>query len=575
MKTSTSIQNALFFGCYSLLAVSCAPNSSGEPDDQPLSTTEISEDFSWSASNRGSLVIAVTASNELDPTGMSITLTDSEGRAVAHSLIENGEAHFDVVLPASIQLTATVNETGSSTSIDAMGNHSIEITSKDRPVSGVYKTSPPCSTCGFLAANASAESPVIPAATYRIVDASTVPDWQTTAPDDKIEIWSSGFNGVPSIEGNQFIEINANNYGDQGVYQEICAAPGSTIYWSLYHRGRDGVDSAIVKIGATTSTATVVDTLVNGNTAWGFHKGIYTVPAGQPVTVILFEALYTASGNTSIGNFIDALVVDCDADADGVPNSSDDYPTDPLRAYRIPFPTVGEQILGFEDLWPFKGDYDFNDLQAKHSGYFVKNADLEYVEGFFDISLDAIGAGLDNGIGILLRDAAGDSITTDVLSSVDEGSADAANRNGIIPTSDIFADLTTFYKNNGMGPSATPDTVGYAMSFLPGITGTLEPELYLFRTDDRTLEIHRPNILPTMAFDNARRGTFDDAGNFRSTDQLPWAIEIVSSTMYLPAREMIDITEAYPLFKSWAQSGGTTDVLWYTTPDQTKVFSFE
>src|SRR5699024_1453464 len=44
-----------------------------------------------------------------------------------------------------------------------------------------------------------------------------------------------------------------------------------------------------------------------GNTAWETYTGIYTVPAGQTVTRFGFEAVNTASGDISVGNFLDDI----------------------------------------------------------------------------------------------------------------------------------------------------------------------------------------------------------------------------------------------------------------------------
>ncbi len=51
-----------------------------------------------------------------------------------------------------------------------------------------------------------------------------------------------------------------------------------------------------------------------------------------------------------------------DADGDGVPNDEDDYPNDGDRAFDNYYPANGPGTLAYEDLWPGKGDYDFNDL---------------------------------------------------------------------------------------------------------------------------------------------------------------------------------------------------------------------
>ena len=155
--------------------------------------------------------------------------------------------------------------------------------------------------------NSGFEEPVIPAQSYKIVDESTVPGWETTADDDKIEIWSDGFHGVPAYEGNQFAEINANKIA--GLYQDINTTPDTNISWSIVHRGRSGTDHAGVYIGSAGGTLTKVTDMITDNTSWIIYNGTYQVPTGQTQTRIEFRAISTASGNDSVGNFIDDFIV--------------------------------------------------------------------------------------------------------------------------------------------------------------------------------------------------------------------------------------------------------------------------
>ncbi|MGG8496617.1 hypothetical protein ACQY1Q_09385, partial [Tenacibaculum sp. TC6] len=163
-----------------------------------------------------------------------------------------------------------------------------------------------CDECGCTVdpfINGSFEDHSFSVTTFRIVDESQVPGWDTTASDNQIEIWRSGFNGVPASNGDYFVELNANV--SSSLYQEYCTQPGDVISWSLDHRGRSGVDVAEVRIGGDLGTAAVQQTMSDGTSSWGSYSGTYTVPAGQTTTVIAFNAVSTASGSLSVGNFID------------------------------------------------------------------------------------------------------------------------------------------------------------------------------------------------------------------------------------------------------------------------------
>ncbi len=122
-----------------------------------------------------------------------------------------------------------------------------------------------------------------------------------------IELWKSGFDGVPSYEGNQHAEINAYVYGN--LYQDLQTTPGTVINYQFAHRGRSGVDTIDVLLGAPGATSSVTggSGFTTGNTAWKVYTGSYTVPAGQYITRFSFQALSSAGGVPSYGNFIDAI----------------------------------------------------------------------------------------------------------------------------------------------------------------------------------------------------------------------------------------------------------------------------
>lgn len=194
---------------------------------------------------------------------------------------------------------------------------------------GIYD-SEECSTdiCFEAIVNESFEDPVIPAATWRLRHESIVPGWLTTSTDGNIEFWSDNFQGVPAFDGNQFAELNATQ--NSALYQNLCLTPGTVMNWSFRHRGRAGTDVMRLRIGADLASATEQGTMSDDNTAWGLYTGTYTVPLGQINTVFIFEAVSTATGSLSVGNFIDDIKINIadvpvcqDTDNDGIPDSLD------------------------------------------------------------------------------------------------------------------------------------------------------------------------------------------------------------------------------------------------------------
>jgi uncharacterized repeat protein (TIGR01451 family) len=154
--------------------------------------------------------------------------------------------------------------------------------------------------------NPSFEAPILSTNTYQQLNDSKVPGWSTTATDRLIEIWKSGFNGVPAASGLQFAEINATQ--NAALYQDLPTTPGQTLTWGLSHRGRQGVDTMHVEIGPPGGPSNYSSgTISDGTSAWGRWSGSYTVPAGQFTTRFAFIADSTAGGNKSVGNFLDDI----------------------------------------------------------------------------------------------------------------------------------------------------------------------------------------------------------------------------------------------------------------------------
>lgn len=157
--------------------------------------------------------------------------------------------------------------------------------------------------------NGGFESPVLAPKTFKQINEASVPGWSTTASDRLIELWSDGFNKVAAPAGSQFAELNATQ--DSELFQVVPTVPGQELTWTLYHRAGAAAaigDTMSVRIGAAgvdpDSVTEFTDALSDG---WVLHTGIYVVPKGQTETRFGFASGRTASGNKSIGNFLDNI----------------------------------------------------------------------------------------------------------------------------------------------------------------------------------------------------------------------------------------------------------------------------
>lgn len=133
-----------------------------------------------------------------------------------------------------------------------------------------------------------------------------VPGWSTTATDKTIEIHRNGAIGVYAKDGYQYAELNANQVS--ALYQDIVTVPGEKIYWKVSHRGRMGLDTAIVEFGDPAGVLVKQQEMKDGNGTWRTYEGYYVVPDGQKQTRFQFHSVSAAGGNSAMGNFLDDVV---------------------------------------------------------------------------------------------------------------------------------------------------------------------------------------------------------------------------------------------------------------------------
>lgn len=143
---------------------------------------------------------------------------------------------------------------------------------------------------------------------------ANVPGWQST--DRSIEIWANGFRGVTSYEGTQHAEINAFINGT--LFQEVSGiAAGQQVGFEFAHRARVGTDVmnlAITDLGLDNVFGTPDDTvLFTQNYSATTVAWVFNTNAGEAPIITLgnnirfaYSAVSTGSGNSSVGNFLDA-----------------------------------------------------------------------------------------------------------------------------------------------------------------------------------------------------------------------------------------------------------------------------
>ncbi len=259
----------------------------------------------------------------------------------------------------------------------------------------------------------------------------------------------------------------------------------------------------------------------------------------------------------------DEVTVDPDTDGDGITDSNDEYPDDPDKAFEQFTPSkYGWGTLAFEDLWPFLGDYDFNDTAVNYRFLAVLNADNMAVQLDVHFEVTSDGAGLINALGIelesiapsLIESVTGTVLTQDFINVASNGVEQGQNRAVII----LFDD------NHGMLNVPTTVSIKFTTPITTNQLGLAPFNPFLIVNGDRSKEIHLPNRFRTTlgVNDASVEGVNRDTdGNYQTETGLPWAINIVHN--FKPPKENIPVNEAYNFFNEWAASGGTLFQDWY------------
>ena len=261
-----------------------------------------------------------------------------------------------------------------------------------------------------------------------------------------------------------------------------------------------------------------------------------------------------------------------DCDNDGVTDQFDEFPCDPLRAFSTSYPSkYGWGTLAFEDNWPFKGDYDFNDLVLKYRYTMINNAANFNVELLAKYTGAAGIANFKNGFGVGL------AIASNKISSVTGGrySENYINLNangteighGASYTAIIPFDnhkLLINGTNNGL------DTLNMKITFSPnsisGYQTAMPFNQFLISNGRRGHEVHLPGLginTNTLLANTSLFTTGDEGTNapYIDINNMPWALSFNEDFKF--PKEGVNITSAYLKFGDWASSGGSTFTDWY------------
>lgn len=302
------------------------------------------------------------------------------------------------------------------------------------------------------------------------------------------------------------------------------------------------------------------------------------------------DAIFYVTANpiesVDIGN-VPPVDTPADEDGDGISDTFDDFPLDPARAFQTN--SHSRSSLVFEDLWPQKGDYDFNDMVMDYNMFFHKNTEGKVSHVITEFTLQAVGAKRKNGFGVQFPFSSSNIASMTIVDGLDQ-----------LTYSDVFSD----YRFNPVledGDKAVivfiNNTVDFMVPELGDFINTVEGEPFvepikialdiklntpedmnewqwgipfnpfMFINRDRAYEVHLVDYPNTPLANTDLFGTSDDSSDisqnryYKTINNHPWALNIAEGYDY--TYESKKINHAYPKFKTWAESSGALYPDWY------------
>ena len=595
------------------VSISCSKDKSPEPvTENPIDQLNIPDGFTFESTKEVSLTLILPA---------SITLNASSYRAdvYAGTPPENIKLVYSAAFPASGTLAMNFKVPSATTKLwvhSIMGSFTVDLTeSQSLKEGGIVidfgadlRFDPPAiaegekSAVAHQAVSAVSTNQLKQSAAYvNLLEngdftnndfGGVIADWSSPMnADGKWHITSTlGANYAQQQiqEGERFLRITRSPARYGGVAQLVPAQGGDLITLTADFRtagnGNNIVWLFLISRNAAGQSTGFWSIETDGNTGgWITRTVAATMPAGTvSVQILLWNHIY--GGTIDYDNVI-ATGPTSDSDGDGVDDELDEYPNDSQRAFNVYYPNNEDfGTLAFEDLWPGKGDYDFNDLILDYQFKQVLNGDNELVEIFMDYQVRAIGASLENGFGIEfpgtdpsdIASVTGTNITESYVNLNANGTEQGQQNAVVILFDNAFSMIDA--PSGGFGVNTSPEApyVEPVMRQLHVVFGNPSPiqevgfapfNPFLIVDKTRGREVHLAGHTPTSLHDAAYFGQWFDDTNpaiekyYQSESNLPWGIDLPVTFQY-PVEKVL-ITEAYLKFADCAESGGSLFPDWY------------
>ncbi len=234
-------------------------------------------------------------------------------------------------------------------------------------------------------------------------------------------------------------------------------------------------------------------------------------------------------------------------------------------------------FLAFEDKWPGKGDYDFNDVVIQLDSSLIVNVDNQVKQLKLEGELKAMGASYRNGFAIQLDGITNSDIDQAMIrfeingeasnvALLEQGTAYAVLKISDDLRAQVKPDNACWYYKTEPECSSSP-------TFNPFIFATPDTEhgSIFYENQGRGLEIHLKKKPPTSLVNEVYFGLSDDASDpdaslyYQTNNGVPWgiAINIGESENWFHPYKWVSILKAYPKFEDYATSNGVVNPAWF------------
>lgn len=292
----------------------------------------------------------------------------------------------------------------------------------------------------------------------------------------------------------------------------------------------------------------------------------------------VFYATANPIENIEIGDILIANPTQVDTDKDGINDSFDDYPENSDLAFNNYYPNRSSfGTLAFEDLWPSKGDYDFNDLVVDYNFNRISNAENKVITLQGKFVVRAIGASFQNGFGFtieglnpsLIKSVSGTEYTEGYIQTNANGTEAGQSNATVIVFDNAWSHGFANTKQNQVFKASDTITVNInlATPIDANAFGVAPYNPFIIINKERGKEVHLANYPPSDLADEAYFGQgADDTQKgigkyYKTLENLPWALNFPSKFEY--PYETVSIDSGHLYFIEWVLSDGLDYRNWY------------